>query len=290
MKVAIITSTYTEIDKLDNLLESLKKLNYKSYKIYFIDDSGTGEHFRLIKEKYPYVICLKNLKNQGYSKSNNTLIKRALKDNPDYVLHLDDDIEISNKDWLEDMIILAKKYNSGISGCKVIYPNGANQIFFKGNSLKFNEKDNDFSFYKESLEIKEAPHIIGCCMLISRKVIDKIGLFDEGFSPAFGEDTDLCFRAIKKGFRCMYFGNLKIIHNNHSTSNKLDNHFLWYIKKRNAIRLEWKHFSFSKIIKYTIIHFVSLIKNPRYFFKRFGLLIKAYNYNYKRLNEIRSKK
>lgn len=38
------------------------------------------------------------------------------------------------------------------------------------------------------------------CVMISRRVIDKIGLLDEDFSPGAGEDIDFCDRAMRAGF------------------------------------------------------------------------------------------
>lgn len=39
------------------------------------------------------------------------------------------------------------------------------------------------------------------CVMIHRKVIDKIGYLDEIFSPGMGEDGDYCIRAVEAGFK-----------------------------------------------------------------------------------------
>jgi hypothetical protein len=46
--------------------------------------------------------------------------------------------------------------------------------------------------------------VIGASLGLRQDVLDKIGLFDEGFFPAFYEETDLCFRARAAGYRVMF--------------------------------------------------------------------------------------
>ena len=43
----------------------------------------------------------------------------------------------------------------------------------------------------------------GFCILIKREIIDKIGYFDEIYSPGYWDDRDFSVRAIKAGFRCV---------------------------------------------------------------------------------------
>lgn len=43
--------------------------------------------------------------------------------------------------------------------------------------------------------------LIFFCAMISREVIQKIGLLDESFSPGFGEDCDFCWRAEDAGYK-----------------------------------------------------------------------------------------
>lgn len=54
--------------------------------------------------------------------------------------------------------------------------------------------------------------IYGACMLIHRKVFDRIGLFDEGFSYGGCEDVDFLWRATKSGFPVGTTGAVLIHH------------------------------------------------------------------------------
>jgi GT2 family glycosyltransferase len=46
------------------------------------------------------------------------------------------------------------------------------------------------------------------CAMISRRVINKIGLLDEIFGPGTGEDTDFCIRAEDIGYKLVQVGNI----------------------------------------------------------------------------------
>ena len=54
--------------------------------------------------------------------------------------------------------------------------------------------------------------IVGWCMLIKRKIIERIGLLDERFIKCGFEDCDYCLRAREAGFRCISCGDIFIHH------------------------------------------------------------------------------
>jgi len=290
-KVAIITSTFNQLETLKECLSSIKKnVNYKNYKIYFVDDSGTGKIAKEIRKNFSLVNVSENKKNEGYSSSNNRLIKKAIEEyNPDYIFHIDDDAKIIDKNLMSEMINFSEKnLKAGIVGSKVIFPDGSLQWFFRNKKLNFLKSEGDKNETSETFGTYEVSNVIGACFLIKRKVIDEIGLLDEKFNPAYGEETDFCFRASKKGFKLFYLGDTKIVHRGGSSTGHVKD-WIWYIKKRNSIRLEWLNHSWRDIIKYTVIHFGSALIS-KYPFKKTGSLLKAYAENIKNLKEIKQKR
>ncbi|MDP3986635.1 MAG: glycosyltransferase family 2 protein [Nanoarchaeota archaeon] len=269
-KVAIIIGTLNQEEKLNICLESLKKTDYSNYKIFLLDDSGKGHIGRKIKKSRKDIRVIINPKNLGFSKFNNIGIKFANKEwAPRYFLLLNDDTEIVEGKWLKTMVNAGEReQKAGIIGCKVAFPNG--QVQWPKN--KENIKD-----------------VIGACFLIKKSVIEKIGLFDEKFSPVYGEESDFCFRASKAGFKIVYVDKTRVIHYGSSSTNTMFNENIWFLKKRHAIRLEWLNYSFGDILKYTVIHFGSAIisKNP---FKKTILLLKAYKENINNIREIEEKR
>lgn len=63
---------------------------------------------------------------------------------------------------------------------------------------------------------------VGCGgSLISRKITDKIGMYDPQFNPSYFEDPDFCFRAVAEGFKIGWNIKARITHLPHQTLGKL---------------------------------------------------------------------
>ena len=56
------------------------------------------------------------------------------------------------------------------------------------------------------------PCSIGFCMLMTRKAIAEVGVFDQSWGRGYGEETDWCVRAIAKGYTCVLADNLFVYH------------------------------------------------------------------------------
>jgi O-antigen biosynthesis protein len=290
-KVAIVIATYNQGKLLEKCISSLKKTSYKNYKIYLVDDSGNGNIGKEIKKRFKEVSVMINSENLGCSKSYNRGMKESIREyNPDYVILLNDDIEFTDTQWLSKTISAGEKDERiGILGCKMLYPDKSLQWVAKNGRIHSFMKSGYFGKAEEFSKNQKVGDIIGACFIIKRKVIEEIGMWDEKFSPYYGEETDYCFRAAKKGFYFVYVGNTEIIHHGASSTKGLFNEKVWFIKKRNAIRLEWLNHSFPSIIKYTFIHFGSAIlsRNP---IKKLRKVIKAYKENIKNYKEIKAKR
>lgn len=51
---------------------------------------------------------------------------------------------------------------------------------------------------------RETDFVCGCTMLISREVLEKVGLLPEIYSPAYCEDSEYCIRAQRAGYPLVY--------------------------------------------------------------------------------------
>ncbi len=293
-RVAIIIATYVQEELLKKCLKSLKtKTDYKNYRVYLIDDSGKNKFGKEIKKSFKEINLIINKENKGFAKSNNLGIKKALKEyNPNYFLLLNDDTMIIDKNWLKKIISEGEKNKkAGILGCKIIYPDNSLQWVAKNNKICSFDKPGYQSSSKEFSKIQKVGDIMGVCFLIKREVINKIGFLDEGFSPFYGEETDFCYRASKKGFDLIYVGNTELVHHGKASTTKLEEDYVWYVKKKNGVRIEWLNYNFANILKYTFLHFASLFKRSRLsFIKKLNLLIKAYKENINNLKEIKVKR
>jgi len=235
-KVAIIIATYNQEKLLVNCLKSLEKTKYNNYKIFFVDDSGRNIG-KEIKRKFNVdLTTTKGL--SGQTGVWNIGLKKALKENFDYFLLLDDDTEILDKNWLKKMIDVGESDEKiGILGCKLVYPDKSLQHlggFIKGWEITKESKDRKNTF--------EVDHIMGCFMLIKRSVINKIGLVDEIYNPYLLEETDYCLRAKKNGFKIVSVPSVEVIHQKSKTISQQPNIEKIFVRFKNDLIFSRRHF------------------------------------------------
>lgn len=283
-RVSIVICTFSQDELLERNLRSLKGMHYKNWNLVLVDDASESRIGRKMKKKFPWIDLIVNRKNLGFSVSNNIGIKKALKKyDPDYVLIFNDDCEVLEKDWLNRLVDFAEnKKDGGLFGCQIVYPDGSLQWFAKKGKTNLIKNPGTFSKDKEIQNVQNIDNVMGANILVKGRVFYNVGFFDEGFSPFYGEETDFCFRALKKGYKIYYVGNVKVIHHGNKSISKLSGEDVWFIKKRNSIKLEWRHYGFFKIFYYTIVHFGSVFLGGKISRrKRFVLLMRAYFANIK---------
>jgi len=66
----------------------------------------------------------------------------------------------------------------------------------------------------------DTEQIDGACLLARRAALDAVGLFDEGFYFLF-EDSDLCYRLQKAGWRLLYCPEAELTHHGGSSFKKV---------------------------------------------------------------------
>lgn len=79
-------------------------------------------------------------------------------------------------------------------------------------------KDKDVAIIPRPSETCRVDWSAGASMLITREVIEQVGMFDEQFFLYF-EETDLCFRAKKAGFETWYVIESRVEHIGSATTN-----------------------------------------------------------------------
>ena len=213
---------------------------YKNYEIIVVDNNSQDKSVGMVKKLFPKVKTIENTENYGFPKGNNIGMKIAMKTkNTEFILLLNNDTEVT-KDWLKGMIKVADSDGKiGIVGPKHILLNGETQKscynYRYGLSKRFAPK-----------KMEEVDCVAASCMLIKRKVVDKIGFLDENFSPIYFEDIDYCFRAKKVDFKIIYVPESTIYHHKGITMKKQDWQFAAI--NTNRLRFIFKHFPITWII------------------------------------------
>jgi len=185
------------------------------FNLIIVDDNSNNITKNLIQEfqsQHPENIeVLTNEKNLGYVKSANSGIQKSISEN---IILLNSDVVVTNN-WLEKFESALKK-DSKIGLISPLCNNAANLTVKMPPGFDFVQMNEYFE--KNSKKIyPDAMTIVGNCLLITRKVIEKVGLFDEIYSPAYTEETDYHFKAINQGFRAVIADDTYVFHKGESS-------------------------------------------------------------------------
>ncbi|OQP48862.1 hypothetical protein A4D02_07240 [Niastella koreensis] len=222
-KVSIIIPAYDGWQMNYRCLRSIfKNTHGVSYEVIFADD-GSSDETANITEYIKNVVLIRNPANLGFLKNCNNATKFA---KGEYILFLNNDTEVTTG-WLHSLTqLMDKDHTIGITGSKLIYPDGrlqeAGGIFWQDASAwNYGHKRNPGA--PEYTYVKEVDYISGASLMIRKSVWDKIGGFDERYSPAYCEDADLAFEVRKMGLKVVYQPLSVVIHHegfSHGSDNK----------------------------------------------------------------------
>jgi len=246
-KVFIIILNWNGCEDTIECIESLKKINYSDYKIVVVDNGSTDESLDVIPRKFGDIAFIETKKNLGFAGGNNVGIKYALENQADYVLLLNNDTVVE-PDFLTKLVEAAESDKKiGIVGPIIMFYDKRDTIWFGGGRVNWLRTRGEHISYGQVASDKwsviskaeEVDYITGCCFLIKREVIEKIGLLSEDYFLYY-EDVDWCLRSKKAGFRSVFVSSAKIYHKQ-SRSTKESSYPYIYYHSRNGLILSSRH-------------------------------------------------
>ena len=149
---------------------------------------------------FPDAIKILNHENLGFVKASNQGLRAST---AEHVILLNNDTEVIDN-WLPRMRA-AFRGQVGIVGPRS-QPNGTISSQMP---------------YMTATILKSGEMLVFFCAMISRSVINKIGLLDEEFGIGLGDDDEYCWRAQQAGFDLCFLGDLTIFHHHKTTFNQL---------------------------------------------------------------------
>lgn len=247
-KTVIVTPVFNKFELATKpFLDSLYKYtNPDLFDLILIDNGSedkTTEYLKTFEEEHSNIKVIYNKENLGYSKANNQGITLALKSKCKYIGLLNNDI-LFTPEWLEKTLSV---FELDLQLGMVAPRDAGRPKFFKKKLTSENYLEN----YKEYLQKFKEPfkymlEPLFSCVIIKREVIEKIGLMDENFTPAFWEDQDYCLRALYSGFS-LATSNISFVFHNHSTTSSgikseiYERNKQYFYKKHPLGKWIWEH-------------------------------------------------
>lgn len=239
-KVSIIIPNKDQKEILERCIESIiQKTDYKNYEIIIVENNSTTneifEYYKTIEQRENIrVVIWKDKFN--YSAINNFGVKYA---NGEYLLFLNNDIEVIRENWLSEMLANVQRKEVGIVGAKLLYPDNMVQHAgviigmggIAGHPLSRHPAD-DCGYFARGIIQQNLNAVTAACMLTKKEVYEKVKGFEEKLAVAFN-DIDLCLKVRKAGYLIVYDPEALLYHHESISRGKEDT-----LEKRNRFEGE----------------------------------------------------
>jgi GT2 family glycosyltransferase len=220
-KVSVIIPTRDNVSFLSNCIESIERLTtYRNYELLIVDndsrDPATVEYLASMPHR---VIPFREEFN--YSRINNVGVSHA---DGEYILLLNDDMEVISGEWMEAMLEHAQRPEVGAVGAKLLYPDGRIQhagiILGVGNPWGPGVAMHSHQFYRSDspghagalTATANYSAVTAACIMFRRSLFDELGGLDEENLPIQFNDVDLCLRMREKGYFIVYTPYAELYH------------------------------------------------------------------------------
>lgn len=210
--VSIIIPNKDHTDDLEKCLSSVyEKSTYKNFEVIVVENNSTEpetfEYYKTAQSKYGNLRIITWESGFNYSAINNFAVEQA---GGDYILLLNNDIEVITSDWIEQMLTFAQRKDVGAVGAKLYYDDDTIQHAgvivglggVAGHSHKGFARDNPGYMARASI----AQNLSACtaaCLMIRKDVYNEVGGLDEGYAVAFN-DIDFCMKIRDAGYLIVF--------------------------------------------------------------------------------------
>ena len=198
-------------------LESVGKMTYENRTVLVVDNGSTDGSMATALSQHPRVEVIENGANLGFGEGNNAGIRTALDRGAEWVFLLNSDIIVDPLLLSELMAVAGPDPRIGIVGPKIYYHSQPSLIWYAGGRINYFAGVNSHRGIRrvdrgQYDTCEDTDYVTGCALLIRRAALETAGMFDPAFSPAYGEDADLCVRVAGAGYRIVYVPQGRLWH------------------------------------------------------------------------------
>lgn len=219
-KVSIVIPNMDHIEVLKTCIDSItEKTTYEDYEIVIIENNSKNEEtFSYYRElgKNSRVKIVNWIGKFNYSAINNFGVQQAV--TGEYIILLNNDIEVITPDWIEQMLMFAQRTDVGAVGAMLYYPDETIQhagvILGVGGVAGHSHKNfnrGSYGYMSRATIVQNLSAVTFACVMIPRHVWDEVGGLDESFAVAFN-DVDMCMRIRKAGYLIVWTPYAELYH------------------------------------------------------------------------------
>lgn len=219
-KVSIIIPMKDKAKITKSCLESLyNKMTYKNFEIIIVDNGSVEEETRQMlnyyKSNYDNFRVIRIESEFNYSYLNNQAVKKA---KGEYILFLNNDTEVKDSNFLDEMVGYAMQKHVGCVGIKLIYKDKkvqhAGVVLGYGGVAGHIFVPYDYSdvglFGRLAMPYNYTA-VTAACLLIKKSKFTEVNGFDENLKVALN-DVDFCLKVLERGYYNVCLSNVEMYH------------------------------------------------------------------------------
>ena len=220
-RITVMIPNKDHTDDLDRCLTSLyKNAGYDNFEVLVIENNSTDpeteRYYAKIPQKFADCRVVRYQGGFNFSAINNFGAQFA---NGEHLLLLNNDIEITSKDFLRELLSYSQRPDVGAVGAKLIYPDNEIQHAgvimgingSAGHSHKGHPADAVGDMYR-LVTTQDFMAVTGACLMTKTALYREMGgLDEEKFAVAYN-DVDYCLKLWKKGLLNVYTPLAQAIH------------------------------------------------------------------------------
>jgi GT2 family glycosyltransferase len=232
---AIVIPSFNHADDAVTCLASLRRAHRRPERVILVDDASTedavtkiadwaaqsAESYEVVdsdelearKSAKVWLTIVASRKNSGFAVSCNVGL-RFVRDHTDapFVLLLNNDAAVAPSYFPDIAAAIQTVPNVGLA-TGTIYEWDRRTVWYAGG--RFNPLRAVAEHYLDvpsDGQPRRTEFICGCTMLISRAVLEKVGVLPELYSPCYCEDADYSLQVAKSGFELLYVPGAQAFH------------------------------------------------------------------------------
>lgn len=216
--VSIVIPTRNGEKILRQCLDSLVQTRYPNYEIIVMDNgSDEAASLQLLAERTAsgQIRVLRDDGPFNFSAINNRAVHEATCG--EFVLLMNNDIEATHPEWLDEMVGPALEPGVGCVGARLWYPDGRIQhagvvlvCGVAGHAHKLLARG-QHGYMGRAVLAQDFVAVTAACLLLRKSVYEEVSGLDESLAVAFN-DVDFCLRVREAGYRNHWTPYAELIH------------------------------------------------------------------------------
>lgn len=238
----IIILNYNRSDLLRACLHAIERADHAPpRRMWVVDNASPDDSVTMMQREFPHIDLVVSPRNDGFAAGNNLVLERliadrALFDDHDYVMLLNNDTEVTPDALAQLVALLEREPTVGVAGPRLVLPDGTLDLacrrsfptpavaFYRMSGLArlFPQSPRfgryNLLFLPEDQQA-DVDAVVGAAMVLRGTVLREVGPLDEAFFM-YGEDLDWCFRIKSLGWRVVYAPQAVIHHHKRASSTR----------------------------------------------------------------------